>query len=234
MALLRVTSMLGIDPTSAIDGRTAELISLADVLKRLEKAGIDVPTPRTWVIGIDDPPPGDLTFPLFVRTAKSSWKRGRSQSRVKNLKDLYDEIELLRRAFGWDTPILLRRWIDVAAAGKWMFGDAPQEIRVWIVDQRPVAWSFHYLHVVPNPKGFPPNPNDLALLSGWAAKVGSAFSSRLICADFVRDRKDKWHFLEAGPGAVYGTAHEGVLKFVADALRGNIRAIDGYSVGGLL
>ena len=211
-----------------------ELICLNDVLSRLNQAGLNIPTPKTWMIGVDDSPPDDLEFPLFVRTVKSSWKRGGSQSRANNLKQLCDEIELLRRAFGWDTPILARTWLDVAPAGKWMFGDAPQEIRVWIVDQQPVAWSFHYLHVVPTPDGFPPKVGDLAVIRGWAAKIGAAFSSRLICADFIRDRRGRWHFLEAGPGAVCGTAHENVFKFVADALREKPRKFDGDAVGGLL
>src|SRR5262249_42408908 len=124
----------------------SELIRLDHVLQRLIERGVDLPTPKTWVIGVDDGPPDDLDFPLFVRTPRSSWKRGGTQARAKNLKELTDEMELLRRAFGWDTPILARQWINVAVAGKFMFGDAPQEIRVWIVDRRPVAWSFHYLH----------------------------------------------------------------------------------------
>ncbi len=211
-----------------------QLICLDDVLNRLMLAGVEVPTPKTWAIGIDDSPPDDLEFPLFVRTLKSSWKRGGSQSRANNLKELSDEMELLRRAFGWDIPILARKWIDVAVAGKWMFGDAPQEIRVWIVDQQPIAWSFHYLHVVPTPDGFPPRASDLAVLQDWAAKIGTPFSSRLICADFIRDKRGQWHFLEAGPGAVCGTAHENVFKLVASALSGNVQRFDGDAVGGSL
>jgi hypothetical protein len=211
-----------------------ELICLDHVLQRLSDRGIDVPSPKTWIIGVDDPPPMDLEFPLFVRTPRSSWKRGGTQGRAKNLKELSDEIELLRRAFGWDTPILARQWINVAVAGKFMFGDAPQEIRVWIVDQRPVAWSFHYLHVVPTPKGFPPKSGDLQLIADLAARVGSAFSSRLIVADFVRDRDRKWWFLEAGPGSAAGTAHGAVFKFVADQLRGNDTACESDAVGGSL
>ena len=211
-----------------------ELVCLTDVLLRLDQNGITIPTPRTWKIRIDDPLPGDLEVPLFLRTPKSSWKRGGSQARVKNPKELDDEMQLLRRAFGWDIPILAREWIDVAVAGQWMFGDAPQEIRVWIVDRRPVAWSFHYLHVVKSREGFPPTAGDLSMISEWAGKIGSVFKSRLICADFIRDRKGRWHFLEAAPGAVCGTAHEGVFKFVGESLRGNTRTIYEDSVGGLL
>jgi hypothetical protein len=211
-----------------------ELIFLPDILHRIEQAGFDIPRPKTWVIGVDESPADDLEFPLFVRTPKSSWKRGGSQSRVNNLKELSDEMDLLRRTFGWDTPILARKWIDAAVAGNWMFGNAPQEIRVWIVDRQPKAWSFHYLHVVPEPEGFPPQAADLALLSTWAGEIGLVFRSRLVCADFIRDRQGGWHFLEAGPGAVCGTAHEGVFKFVANALCGNAAAIEGDAVGGPL
>jgi hypothetical protein len=211
-----------------------QLLRLEDVLKRLAELNVEVPTPKTWLIGVDDELPDDLEFPLFVRTSKSSWKRGGQQGRADNLRELADEMELLRRAFGWDTPILARRWIDVAVAGRWMFGEAPQEVRVWIVDHAPVAWSFHYLHAVSAPKGFPPSDNDLELLAELAAKVGGAFGSRLIVADFIRDRQGDWHFLEAGPGAVAGTAHEAVFKFVAEMIRGTATPIQGDAVGGAL
>ncbi len=209
-----------------------ELVRLDHVLQCLKERGINVPTPKTWVIEVGDAPPADLEFPLFVRTPKTSWKRGGTQSRANNLKQLSDEMELLRRTFGWDTPILARRWINVAISGKFMFGDAPQEIRVWIVDQHPVAWSFHYLHVVPSPTGFPPSAVDLRLLADMAAGIGSAFQSRLIVADFVRDRQGSWWFLEAGPGAAAGTAHEHVFKFVADQIRGGYTPLVGDAVGG--
>ncbi|HEX7446012.1 MAG TPA: ATP-grasp domain-containing protein [Pirellulales bacterium] len=211
-----------------------ELVRLDHVLQRLAMQGVELPTPKTWILGIDDAPPHDLQFPVFVRTPKSSWKRGGSQSRASNLRQLSDEIELLRRAFGWDTTILARQWIDAAAAGKWMFGDAPQEIRVWIVDGAPVAWSFHYLHVVPTPAGFPPAAEDLSLLADLAAKIGAVFRSRLIAADFLRDRGGRWHFLEAGPGAASGTAHETVFKFVAEKLRNRQTVLHADAVGGPL
>ena len=211
-----------------------ELVRLDRILQRLAARGVELPMPRTWIIGVDDPPPHDLKFPLFVRTPKSSWKRGGDQSRVNNLRQLNDEIELLRRAFGWDAPILARQWIDVAVAGQWMFGDAPQEIRVWIVDAAPVAWSFHYLHVVQSPAGFPPTPHDLSLLAELAGKIGAAFNARLIAADFLRDRCGGWHFVEAGPGAVSGTAHESVFKFVAEKLRGGQAELHADRVGGQL
>lgn len=211
-----------------------ELLRLDEVLRRLAESGIEVPTPKTWVIGVDDEPPDDLKFPVFVRTPKSSWKRGGTQGRANNLRQLIDEMDLLRRAFGWETPILARRWIDVAVAGRWMFGDAPQEVRVWIVDHMPSAWSFHYLHAVRSPKGFPPSDEDLQILADLAAKVGPVFKSRLIAADFIRDRQGRWHFMEAGPGAVAGTAHEAVFKFVAEKIRGTAAQVQGNAVGGPL
>ena len=140
-----------------------DLCALDRVLLRLAEASINMPTPRTWVIEIDKDPPTDIEFPLFVRTPTSSWKRGGSQGRVKNMKELVAEAELLRRAFGWDVPILAREWVEFAIAGEWMYGKVPQEIRVWIVDRIPVAWSFHYIHVVKTPKGFPPTSDDLNL-----------------------------------------------------------------------
>ena len=193
-----------------------------------------MPTPRTWILRIDEEPPVDLQFPLFVRTPTSSWKRGGEQSKVRNLKELHDEIELLRRAFGWDMPILARQWLDIAASGKWMFGDAPHEVRVWVVDRQPVAWSFHYLHAISTPVGFPPSSEEFKLLAELASEVAKPFSSRLIAADFVRDKKMIWHFLEAGPGAVAGTAHEQVFKHVAKKLAGETTTLTSDGVGGPL
>jgi hypothetical protein len=211
-----------------------ELVRLDDVLQRLHECRVDVPTPKTWVLTVDEEPPSDLEFPLFVRTPISSWKRGGQQSKVRNLRELNDEAELLRRAFGWDTPILARQWLDLAVAGQWMFGDVPLEIRIWIMDGAPAAWSFHYLHALPNPKGLPPSPDDLKLLAELAAHIASPFRSRLIVADFVRDRKGKWHFLEAGPGAAAGTAYEAVFKYVAKRLVGEQTAAPDDAVGGAL
>jgi hypothetical protein len=105
---------------------------------------------------------------------------------------------------------------------------------VWIVDHCATAWSFHYLHAVPNPKGFPPSKDDLDSLRGLAAQVASPFRSRLIVTDFVRDKRGAWHFLEAGPGAVAGTAHEGVFKHVAATLVGRQSDLEGDDVGGPL
>lgn len=211
-----------------------ELVHLDAVLQILNEHNVSVPMPKTWVIGIDDAPPADLTFPLFLRTPKSSWKRGGEQGKVRNLRELNDEAELLRRAFGWDTPVIAREWLDIAVAGQWMFGDAPQEIRTWIVDSRPLAWNFHYLDAVRDPIGFPPSGDDLAQLKAMAASVAAPFKSRLVAADFVRDVTGNWYFMEAGPGAAAGTSHEQVFKFVARSLVGAAAALDADPVGGPL
>jgi len=81
---------------------------------------------------------------------------------------------------------------------------------------------------------FPPSKDDLDLLRDLAARVASPFRSRLIVTDFVRDKKVAWHFLEAGPGAVAGTAHEGVFKHVAAKLIGQNDGFEGDDVGGPL
>jgi hypothetical protein len=63
-------------------------------------------------------------------------------------------------------------------------------------------------------------------------QIGLAFEARLIDADFVRNRSGKWWFLEAGPGAAAGTAHESVFKFVAEKLRGEFASLTNDAVGG--
>src|SRR5262245_29566302 len=52
------------------------LLTLDSVLDALSAAAVQVPTPKTWRLPLDAPLPEDLTFPLFVRTALSSWKVG--------------------------------------------------------------------------------------------------------------------------------------------------------------
>lgn len=210
-----------------------QLIHLEDILSKLELANISVPTPRTWILRIDDPLPLDLTFPLFVRTSMSSWKRGGHSSKVRNPQELEDECELFRRSFRWDATILAREWINLSVAGEWRYGSVPVEIRVWIVDAHALAWSFHYLHFVPNPQGFPPSVADLDQIAEYAQHIAAPFSSRLIAADFVRDTAGKWHFLEAGPGACSGTSHEYVFKSVASKLIGRDVYFVPDKVGGL-
>jgi hypothetical protein len=113
-----------------------------------------------------------------------------------------------------------------------MYGPIPQEIRVWIVDGSPIAWSFHYLGLLPNPRGFPPKASDLEALYAWAQKIGRAFQSRCVVADFAREINGDWLFIEAGPGSCAGTAHEHVFKAVACQLRGDSWRITSDSVGG--
>jgi hypothetical protein len=190
--------------------------------------------PRTWALPLDVPLPDDLTFPLFVRTAESSWKKGGHISRVQDARELEDEAAQLRRALGWDAVVLVREWLDLATAGEGRYGPVPQEIRTWIVDGVPFAWSFHHLHVVPRPVGFPPSPDDLAELRRLAGQVAVAFRSRLVVADFACGVDGRWWFIEAGPGSCAGTAHEMVFKAVARRLRGEVVEAQGDSVGGLL
>jgi hypothetical protein len=210
------------------------LLRLDTVLESLDRAGSRVPMPRTWVLPLDAPLPEDLTFPLFVRTAESSWKKGGHISRVKSPTELEGEAALLRRALGWDATILARQWLDLAPAGESRYGPLPQEVRTWVVDGVPVAWSFHYLNIVPRPAGFPPSATDLTDLRHLAAAVGSAFHSRLVAADFARGVDGRWWFIEAGPGSCAGTGHEAVFKAVAQRLRGEQPSLHGNAVGGPL
>jgi hypothetical protein len=194
------------------------LLRLDHVLDALDRAGVEVTTPRTWRLPLDAPLPEDLTFPLFVRTAFSSLKLGGRISRVRTPRELESETHELRRLLGWDALILARAWCDFAPAGDSVYGPVPQEIRTWIIDGRPHAWSFHYLNVVKEPAGFPPAPADLRTLGDLARRVGAAIRSRLVVADFARDVRGQWVFIEAGPGSCAGTAHEQVFKSVAARL----------------
>jgi hypothetical protein len=210
------------------------LLRLDSVLRILDRAGVRVPTPRTWLLPLDAPLPEDLTFPLFVRTAESSWKKGGHISRVRTARELEDEAAELRRALGWDAVILAREWLDLAPSGEGRYGPLPQEVRTWIVDGVPFAWSFHYLHSITAPQGFPPSAGDLSTLRSMAAAVASAFGSRLVVADFARGVGGEWWFIEAGPGSCAGTDHEAVFKAVARRLRGEQPALPGDAVGGPL
>jgi hypothetical protein len=210
------------------------LLRLDGVLRALGRAGVRVPSPRTWVLPLDAPPPEDLTFPLFVRTAESSWKKGGHLSRVRTARELADEAAELRRALGWDALILAREWLDLAEAGAGAYGPVPQEVRVWVVDGVARAWSFHYLNVVKTPRGFPPSGDDLRALARLGGQVGSAFRSRLVAADFARSHDGKWWFIEAGPGSCAGTGHEAVFKAVAKRLMGDRPDLPDDAVGGPL
>jgi hypothetical protein len=210
------------------------LLRLDSVLAALEAARVRVPVPRTWALPLDAPLPANLAFPLFVRTAESSWKKGGHISRVKTIRELEDEAAELRRALGWDAVILAREWLVLAPAGEGRYGPMPREVRTWIVDGVPFAWSFHHLLIVPRPAGFPPTPGDLAELRRLAAEVARAFRSRLVVADFARGVDGRWWFIEAGPGSCAGTGHEAVFKAVARKLRGEESEIRVDEVGGLL
>jgi hypothetical protein len=200
----------------------------------LEAVGTNVPTPRTWVLPLDAPLPEDLTFPLFVRTAESSWKKGGHISRVRTAKELDEEAAVLRRALGWDATVLARQWLDLAPAGEGHYGPVPQEVRTWVVGGVPTAWSFHYMSVVKEPHGFPPSAADRKALARLAAEVASAFRSRLVVADFARGVDGRWWLIEAGPGSCAGTAHEAVFKVVARRLRGERVPLRAGQLGGPL
>jgi hypothetical protein len=211
----------------------APLLRLDTVLEALAAAGVTVPTPTTWRLPFDTPLPPDLTFPLFVRTAHTSLKLGGRISRVRNRSELETEATELRRVLGWDALLLAREWRDLSEAGRGMYGPIPQELRVWIVDGRPFAWSFHYLNVLSDPAGFPTSLADLRTLAELARRVGSAFRSRCVAADFAREVDGGWLFIEAGPGSCAGTAHEGVFKAVAARLAGKAWDFQADRVGGL-
>jgi hypothetical protein len=208
------------------------LLRLDTVLERLARASVSVPTPRTWWLPLGAEPPEDLRYPLFLRTPLTSLKLGGHISRVTDREELEAEAGELRRVLGWDQLILARAWHDLAEAGSGTYGPIPQEIRVWIVDGDPLAWSFHYLNVLPAPKGFPPPKSDLRRIESLATEVGAAFESRCIVADFAKEVSGEWLFIEAGPGSCAGTAHETVFKSVASALQGVRRPIPRSDVGG--
>jgi len=208
------------------------LLRLDTVLDALTANGVNIPTPRTWRLALDSPLPSDLTFPLFLRTAHTSLKLGGNVSRVRNQRELEKEAAEIRRLLGWDALLLAREWHDFAKAGDGVYGSVPQEVRVWLVDRCPYAWSFHYLNVVANPIGFPPDASGLRLLAELATPIGMAFRSRCVVADFAREVNGDWVFIEAGPGSCAGTAHEAVFKAVAARLRGECEVVACDDVGG--
>jgi len=209
------------------------LLTLDRVLDQLAQADIEINATRTWRIGFDDPLPADLVYPLFVRSAGSSLKLGGAISKVANEDELLAEMSEIRRLLGWDALILAREWCDLAKAGDGVYGPIPLELRTWIVDQIPFAWSFHYLSVLESPAGFPLGNTDLKVLQRMAQQVGSVFRSRLVAADFARDIFGRWVFIEAGPGSCAGTAHETVFKAVACRLMGQETSPFGQPHGGI-
>lgn len=195
------------------------LLNLDSVLLRIKESHIDLPNPKTWTWELDRPMPGDIFYPVFVRAAKSSWKLGGKISKVTNEKELRAEAFELRRAFGFDQSILAREWLDIVPAGESAYGPIPLEIRTWIVDSVPYAWSFHHLQFVKESSHFPLSNMDEDDLFQLASRL-TCFDSRLVCADFVKTVDGVWQFLEAGPGSCAGTAHEFVYKSVASKLAG--------------
>lgn len=211
----------------------APLLGLDTILSALAAAKVNVPTPRTWVLPDGAALPGDLTYPLFVRAAHSSLKLGGHVSRVRNRDELEGEMAELRRVLGWNATLLARQWHDLAGAGMGVYGTIPQEVRVWVVDGAPYAWSFHYLNALSSPKGFPPSMQDLGQLADWARRCTTPFRSRCVVADFARESSGGWLFIEAGPGSCAGTDHEAVFKAVAERLRGSVSGkLSGDNVGG--
>ena len=101
-------------------------------------------------------------------------------------------------------------------------------------DGVPFGWSFHYMHIVPRPAGFPPSGDDFVELRRLAGRVASAFSARLVVADFARGVEGRWWLIEAGPGSCAGTGHEAVFKAVARRTQGEDAVLQGDAVGGPL
>lgn len=75
-----------------------------------------------------------------------------------------EEATALRRALGWDALIRVREWVELASAGASVYGPVAHQVRVWIVDGVPHAWSFYYLNVVKQPRGFPPSEEERRVL----------------------------------------------------------------------
>ncbi len=182
---------------------------------------IDVRSPKTWIWEFENSIPDSIQYPVFVRAAKSSWKLGGKISKVANDQELKSEAFELRRAFGFNQPILAREWLAIVPAGESAYGPVPMEIRTWIVDSVPFAWSFHHLHLIKNSSLFPLSCDDRSKLLELASKI-NCFESRLVCADFVKTTEGDWRFLEAGAGSCAGTAHEFVFKSVASRIAGRV------------
>jgi len=155
-------------------------------------------------------------------------------SKVANDAELIDEADALRRIYGWDATVLAREWLDLAPAARKRGILVPQEVRIWIVDQRPAGWSFHQCRFVRRPAGFPPSGEDLSCLCGRAEAIADVFSARLIVADFARLSGGGWSFMELGPGGVAGTGHEAVFKTIARQLMGESGEAFSDRIGGTL
>jgi len=208
------------------------LMSLASVLDRLDVLKVDVPISRTWRLAWNVTLPDDLVYPLVVRPSDSSLKLAGSVSRVRNATELQLEAAELRRLLGWSALVIAREWKECIHAGTGTYGTLPQEIRVWVIDGEPFAWSFQHLRDIPKPDGFPPSSSDLILLKSLAKLVATAFDARCIVVDFARELQRGWTFIDAGSGSAASTDNEGVFKAVASKLCGKNFPFHSNSVGG--
>lgn len=209
------------------------LMSLASVLDCMVAKSVEVPMSRTWRLTWNEPIPDDIAYPLVVRASDSSLKLGGAVSRVRNSSELHLEAEEIRRLLGWNAIVIAREWKECVPAGTGTYGVLPQEIRVWVVDGKPFAWSFQHLKEVPSPIGFPPSAADLQQLTALAEKVAIAFESRCLVVDFAREVQRGWTFVDAGAGSSAVTDHEGVFKAVASKLIGKKFSFHSDKVGGL-
>lgn len=209
------------------------LMSLESVLDTLNAASVEVPMSQTWRLAWNDTLPEDLVYPLFVRASDSSLKLAGSISRVRNANELQLEAAELRRLLGWNALVMAREWKECVQAGTGTYGTLPQEIRVWVIDGKPFAWSFQHLKEIPKPDGFPPSQSDLTQLGTLAESVASAFHSRCVVVDFTRELQRGWTFVDAGSGSSASTDHEGVFKAVASKLSGKNFPFHSNSVGGV-
>ncbi len=209
------------------------LMSLESVLDRLISVAVVIPMSRTWRLAWNEEIPEDITYPLFVRASSGSLKLAGSISRVRNANELLLEEAELRRLLGWNALIIAREWKECVPAGTSTYGTLPQEIRVWVVDGKPFAWSFLHLKAIPKPIGFPPSSADLLELAELAERVSNAFDSRCMVVDFAREVQRGWTFVDAGSGSSAGEDHEGVFKAVASKLLGKKFPFHADSVGGV-
>ena len=210
------------------------LMSLASILDRMSNANVQVPMSRTWRLEWNDSLPEDLIYPLFVRASDSSLKLGGSVSRVRNASELQLEMEELRRLLGWNALVIVREWKECVQAGTSTYGPLPKEVRVWVIDGKPFAWSFQHIQAIPKPAGFPPSDKELTLLATFAEQVATAFSARCVVVDFALELERGWTFIDAGSGSSASTDHESVFKAVASKLVGKKFTSHSNAVGGVL
>lgn len=210
-----------VSPRPGIMDRPATRIILGDIWKTLEvinSAKTTIETPKTWKIGLEESLPEEVSFPLFVRTIERSWKMGGGNSKVENRQQFENEASDLRYAYGWDSEIVAREWLDLAIAGKGMYGSVPQEVRVWCIRGVAEFWSFHFMHEIDDPTGFPISDADKDLLRSQANELAKLFDSRFMVCDFAKLTSGDWAFIEAATASNAGTSHESVFKAAASSL----------------